>query len=227
MPARVATIGPHDMDRKGLLRQGDMTAIEISAQVGLFAIWLLTANIVMGLLLSVRYNPLRQWPRRRINYFTLHNWTGYIALSLAILHAVVLPFSATANWSWMQVLWPAGTSQATMNIVGAISLYLLAVVVITSYFRRRLGRSTWKAVHYAGYASAALFYLHGLLLDPKLQNRPVDWIDAEKASIEVCILLVIIGTILRVRWSLAKKGRAKVRANENWEEPVPTEWSEV
>ena len=201
-----------------------MTAIEISAQAGLFAIWLLTANIVMGLLLSVRYNPLTRWPHRRINYFTLHNWTGYIALAIAVLHAVVLPFSATANWSWMQVFWPDGTSQETMNIVGALSLYLLMIVVLTSYTRRSLGRKVWKSVHYAGYASAALFYLHGLMLDPKLQNRPVDFIDAEKVSIEACILLVAVGTTMRVRWSLQKRAAGKARELANWDEPTPTEW---
>lgn len=204
-----------------------MTAIEISAQVGLFAIWLLTANIIMGLLLSVRYNPLTRWPHRRINYFTLHNWTGYIALALAVMHAVVLPLSATAHWSWLQVFWPAGTSQASLNIVGAVSLYLLAIVVLTSYIRRRIGRKTWKAVHYAGYASAALFYLHGLLLDPNLQNRAVDWIDAEKISIEVCVVLVIVATAMRVRWAVRRSAQGKARALANWEEPVPTEWREA
>jgi predicted ferric reductase len=203
-----------------------VTVIELSAQAGLIAIWLLTANIVMGLLLSVRYNPLRSWPHRRINYFTLHNWTGYIALAIAVFHAAILPLSATANWSWMQVLWPDGTSQATMNIVGAISLYLLIIVVVTSYIRRSMGRKLWKAVHYAGYASAALFYLHGLFLDPKLQNRPVDWIDAEKVSIEACIALVVIGTVLRVRWSLRKLQEGRIREISNWQEPVPTEWTE-
>jgi predicted ferric reductase len=203
-----------------------VTVIELSAQAGLIAIWLLTANIVMGLLLSVRYNPLRSWPHRRINYFTLHNWTGYIALAIAVFHAAILPLSATANWSWMQVLWPDGTSQATMNIVGAISLYLLIIVVVTSYIRRSMGRKLWKTVHYAGYASAALFYLHGLFLDPKLQNRPVDWIDAEKVSIEACIVLVAIGTVLRVRWSLRKLQEGRIREISNWQEPVPTEWTE-
>ena len=36
-----------------------------------------TAQILMGLLLSVGYNPIRQWPRQRwIKLFTLHNWLG-------------------------------------------------------------------------------------------------------------------------------------------------------
>jgi DMSO/TMAO reductase YedYZ heme-binding membrane subunit len=203
-----------------------MTAIEISAQTGLFAVWLLTANILMGLLLSVRYNPVRQWPHKRVNYFTLHNWTGYVALALAVLHAAVLPFSATAEWSWLQVFWPAGTSQELMNLVGAVSLYLLAIVVITSYIRRTVGRKAWKAVHYAGYASAALFYLHGIMLDPKLQNRPVDWLDAEKLSIELCVVIVLVATVWRVRIALDRRARGRTPATlSNWDEPVPTEWA--
>jgi DMSO/TMAO reductase YedYZ heme-binding membrane subunit len=158
----------------------------------------------------------------------LHNWTGYIALALCVLHVVVLPFSSTARWSWMQTLWPAGTSQATMNIVGAFALWLLIIVVATSYARRALGRDIWKAVHYAGYASAVLFYIHGLFLDPKLQNRPVDWIDAEKVSIEVCLLLVLVATLMRVRWGMRRAASRKPKkADPHWEEPVPTEWSEA
>ena len=47
--------------------------VAISAQLGLFAVWLLTLNLLLGMLLSAQYNPLKRWPHRRINYFTLHN----------------------------------------------------------------------------------------------------------------------------------------------------------
>ena len=197
-----------------------MTAIGISAQVGLLAVWLLTANLLMGLLLSMRYNPLKRWPHRRVNYFTIHNWTGYIALALCVLHVIVLPLSNTAGWSWADALWPAGApQQPIMNVVGAISLYVLAAVVFTSYVRRSLGRRTWKAIHYAGYVSAILFFVHGVALDPKLLDRPINWIDAEKVSIEVCVLLVIAATIIRVRWSLQQAAAAKLL--KNWDAPEP------
>jgi hypothetical protein len=55
------------------------TAIDVSSVVGLVAIGALTGNILLGLLISSGYNPLRRWPRRRIKLFTLHNWTGYTA----------------------------------------------------------------------------------------------------------------------------------------------------
>ena len=50
----------------------------------LTALGLFTAQILMGLLLSVGYNPIRQWPRQRwIKLFTFHNWLGYIGLATA------------------------------------------------------------------------------------------------------------------------------------------------
>ena len=43
---------------------------------------LLTLNILLGLLLSTRYNPQKQWPNRKIKIFKIHNWTGYTALAV-------------------------------------------------------------------------------------------------------------------------------------------------
>jgi hypothetical protein len=50
------------------------TAIDISSVTGLVALGILTAQILLGLLLSIRYNPIRQWPRQRwLKLFTFHN----------------------------------------------------------------------------------------------------------------------------------------------------------
>ena len=49
------------------------------------------------------------------------------------------------------------------------------------------------------YAAAAVFYVHGVLADPLLQNRPVDFIDAEKVYIEGCLLLAAAATVWRFR----------------------------
>ncbi len=38
-----------------------MTAIELSSYAGLTAMTLLTFNILIGLLMSVKYNPVRRW----------------------------------------------------------------------------------------------------------------------------------------------------------------------
>ncbi len=204
-----------------------MTVVAVSAQLGLFAVWLLTLNLLLGLLLSMRYNPLKQWPHRRINYFTVHNWTGYIALALCVGHVAILPLSDTAGWVWRDVIWPSqAPQQPTFNVLGALGLYLLTVVVATSYLRRRMGRKSWKAIHYAAYASALLFYLHGIVLDPKLQDRPLNLIDPEKLSQVICVVLVVWVTWLRVRHALRRRAIGRAKDQKRWDAPDPNDWQD-
>jgi DMSO/TMAO reductase YedYZ heme-binding membrane subunit len=83
--------------------------------------------------------------------------------------------------------------------------------VLTSYFRRVFGRHRWKQLHYAAYAAAAVFYVHGVLADPLLKNRPPDFIDAEKVYVEGCALLAVASTTWRFRSRerrAAPRGRA-------------------
>ena len=98
-----------------------MTAIDLSSYAGLTAMVLLTINILLGLLISVRYSPVRSWPHRRIPVFDIHNWTAYIALALVGLHPTILLFSATAKFKWLDILWPLGSpGQRLYNCFGAL-----------------------------------------------------------------------------------------------------------
>lgn len=188
-----------------------MSAIELSSDVGLVAMGLLTLNLLLGLLLSVRYNPWTHWPHRRFNYFAVHNWTGYVALAVSALHPLILLFSSTAGFDLLDLLYPVySPKQPLENTLGAIGLYALAVVVASSYVRRRMNRTTWKRLHYVAYAAAAAFYVHGILTDPKLENRPIDYFDGEKVLVEVCLLLVAAATAWRVRYALRRR-RAGLR----------------
>jgi len=175
------------------------SAIDISSVVGLTALGLFTAQILMGLLLSVGYNPIRQWPRQRwIKLFTFHNWLGYIGLTTAFIHPLILLGSTTAGFRLFDILVPIWSpTQPFENTLGAIAFYLIAFVVLTSYFRRVFGRHRWKQLHYTSYGAAVIFFVHGTLADPLLQNRPVDFIDAEKAYVEGCALLVAAATAWR------------------------------
>jgi predicted ferric reductase len=63
-----------------------ITVLDLSAYVGLVAVGVVTLNLLLGM----RYSPHRSWPHRRFNYFRLHNWLGYIALSASLLHPSIL-----------------------------------------------------------------------------------------------------------------------------------------
>lgn len=182
------------------------TAIDVSSVVGLIAVGIFTSQILLGLLLSVGYNPIRKWPRRRVKLFTFHNWLGYTGLATALTHPLILLFSAKAGFRLFDIVVPIWSpTQPFENTLGAVALYLVTFVVATSYIRRAFTHHTWKKLHYVAYAAAAVFFLHGVLADPLLKNRPVDWIDAEKVYVEGCAAAVLIATGARIR---ARRSRA-------------------
>jgi DMSO/TMAO reductase YedYZ heme-binding membrane subunit len=180
-------------------------AIDLSSDVGLAALTLLTVNVLLGLLLSTKYNPVRRWPHRRINTVAVHNWTGYVALAVAGVHPVVILFSSTAGFGIMDLVYPVhAPRQPLINTLGAGALYCLAFVVVTSYFRFGLGRRRWKALHFTTYATALLVFAHALFTDPHLKDAPLDPFDGEKVYVETLALLVTVAIGLRVRWQLAQ-----------------------
>jgi predicted ferric reductase len=188
-----------------------MSAVDLSSYFGLAAMLLLTCNILLGLLISTRYSPVKRWPHRRINIFALHNWTGYVALSVAAIHPLILLFSRTAGIKLTTILWPVNSpSQPAFMLLGALAFYCLTIVVGTSYFRVQLGRRIWKAIHYTAYASAALFYIHGIRMDPELKSRPTDYLDGEKVLVEGCMLLVIAAIGWRIHYARNKQKGPRV-----------------
>ena len=183
-----------------------MTAVDLSSDAGLVAMVLLTVNILLGLILSARYNTVRNWPHRRLPIFDIHNWTAYIALGLIVLHPVLLLFSTTAGFHVVDVLFPIHSPKQTLyNNLGALAFYCVVFVVVTSYFRSRLGARLWKKLHYVSYAAAALLVVHGIMIDPELKNNPPDFLDGEKVLVEVCALLIAAATIWRVRYQAKKR----------------------
>jgi methionine sulfoxide reductase heme-binding subunit len=179
-----------------------VTAVDFSGTVALGAIGLLTVNLLLGLLLSVGYNPTRQWPRQRVKLFTFHNWTGYVAFAAVVIHAGALLLSRDPASRVYDVLVPVDSPvQPLSNTLGAIGFYLVAIVVLTSLKRMRsaLGRHWWKTIHYTTYAAGAVFFTHGVIADPRLEHRPIDFIDAEKLYVELCAAAVAAAIIWRFR----------------------------
>ncbi len=182
-----------------------MTALDLSADVGLVAVFLATANICLGLLIAVRYSPRRIWPHRRINIFALHNWTAYVLMASVLTHPIILLFSAKPRWRLLDLALPLWSPvQPIENTVGAVGLYLLVVVLLTSYFRLWLGRRQWKRFHYLVYAAGICTFIHGILADTELKGHAIDPLDGEKLFIELCLLVVMTAALWAWRYRLRK-----------------------
>lgn len=183
----------------------NITILDLSAYLGLTAVAAITLNILLGVLMAFRYSPVRNWPHHRFNYFRLHNWTGYLALAVTILHPIPLLLNKSPKFRVLDILYPIHSPQQPLeNTIGAMALYVVAIMVITSYFRIQLGRRTWKAFHFTVYLGAIALFYHSLFTDPDLKGAPIDWLDGGKVFVEICTFVILVTILLRARHSRQK-----------------------
>jgi methionine sulfoxide reductase heme-binding subunit len=182
-----------------------ITALDLSAYLGLTAVAAITVNMLLGVMMAFRYSPVRSWPHHRFNYFRLHNWTGYLAGVLVLLHPLTLLLNKSPKFRVRDLLYPVHSPQQPLeNTVGAIAFYIVALTVVTSYFRIQLGRRKWKAFHFTVYLGALALFWHSLFTDPALKGAPIDWFDGGKLFVELCALIIVASSVLRWRHSRKK-----------------------
>jgi sulfoxide reductase heme-binding subunit YedZ len=183
----------------------NITVLDLSAYLGLTAVAAITLNMLLGVMMAFRYSPVRNWPHRRFNYFRLHNWTGYLALVATILHPLALLLNKSPKFRALDLIYPVHSPQQPLeNTIGAIAFYIVAIMVVTSYFRIQLGRRVWKAFHFSVYLGAVALFWHSLFTDPDLKGAPIDWLDGGKLFVEACALIILITILLRWRHSRKK-----------------------
>jgi sulfoxide reductase heme-binding subunit YedZ len=127
---------------------------------GIVALILLTGVVVLGILTSNRAQ-IGRLPR----FVTvgLHRSISLLSVVFLAIHvgtAIVDPYAAV---SVVQVVLPLPTSGYSFWLgLGALSLDVIAAVVITSLLRQRLSQRVWKSVHWLSYASWPLAFAHSL-----------------------------------------------------------------
>jgi predicted ferric reductase len=177
-----------------------MTILDVCAYLGLAAVGTATVNMILGLLIALRYSPVRLWPHRRINIFRLHNWTAYLVLLLIVLHPAVLLLQRSTRFGLADVLLPIRSPvQPRLNTVGAASLYVLLIVILTSLFRLHMARPLWRKLHYLVFPAFVLMFIHSGFTDPSLSNGKVDLLDGGKVFVEICCAISLATWTIRFR----------------------------
>jgi methionine sulfoxide reductase heme-binding subunit len=189
--------------------------LDWSSTLGLIATAVLSFNLLLGILLSTAYRRSPLWKRmpafvKAISLDDLHNWTAYVALALALAHPLLLLADKTLRYRPVDLILPvAAPHQPVWMVMGSLALYAVIVVVITTQkaVKRRLGFRAWKNIHLISYGTALLFVIHGIVMDPELKDRPVDWLDGEKLLSEICGIVLAAATI--IRWRHYRRGMRK------------------
>jgi predicted ferric reductase len=188
--------------------------LDVCSYLGLGAVGAATVNLLLGMLMSLRFSPVARWPHRRINIFALHQWTAYLAIALTLTHPLVLLWVKQPRFGWFDLVWPIHSPlQPWINLAGAGALYLLVLVMVSSLLRARIGRPLWRNLHYLVFPAAVLLFVHSILTDPNLKDGHPDLLDGGKVFVEAATLLSLAA--VAVRWRMRGRGfrRGKLDAS--------------
>ena len=166
-----------------------METIEFSGILGLIALGCLTSNFLVGIFIWSKSQLKLPF---NLTFLGLHKLTGYSAAISMLLHIILIPLDPASGFTWGDLLFPLWTEhQPFANAFGALSLYMIAVVIISSYYKEKIKYDTWRTLHFTSYLAAVPLFIHSIVTDPKLKDRPIDWVDAEKVFVEFCALAVL------------------------------------
>jgi methionine sulfoxide reductase heme-binding subunit len=157
-----------------------------SRATGVVALVLLTAVVLLGILVN-RRGRLPGLPRFATT--SLHRSLSLLAVAFIAVHVVtaiadpyvtigiaaaVIPFSSPYKPLWLGL--------------GAISLDIIIALIVTSLARARIGRRTWRAVHWLAYACWPVALLHSIGSSTDLQTG---WL----LVLTICCTAVVLGAV--------------------------------
>lgn len=127
---------------------------------GVTTLLLLTGVVVLGILTS-RKTSLPTLPR--FATMSLHRSVSMLAMVFLTLHVVTAVLDPYAQVELLDTAVPfLGSWQALMLGLGTLSLDLLVAVMVSSLLMRHVSRRTWRTIHWLGYASWPLAFVHSL-----------------------------------------------------------------
>jgi methionine sulfoxide reductase heme-binding subunit len=151
---------------------------------------LLTAVMAFGIILSFRglEGLMRGW-----RVYDLHQILTLLLLGFVALHLLTLYLDPYEPFSLLKLIWPlAETYRPLGTALGVLTLYLLALVAISSWARRLLSVRLWYLLHLASYVAFVLGTIHGLLSGADTQTP---WMLGVYSGSSALVTLLALGRI--------------------------------
>ena len=140
----------------------------VSRATGLVTLVLLTAVAVLGILVT-RKGRLPGLPSFAVT--GLHRNLSLLAVAFTGLHVLTAVVDTYVSIPLISAVVPFTSGyERFATALGAISLDLMAAMIITSLLRRHLSAKFWRAVHWLAYVSWPVAFLHCLLASKDLRH---------------------------------------------------------
>ena len=141
----------------------------LSRSSGLVAALLLLVSLVLGMLMATR---LLRSVDRPAWLLAMHRWTSGLAVLATVGHVAALVADSYVEFGPKEILVPFASEWRPAGVaLGVFSMYLLAIVQITSLMMKKLPRKIWRAIHMASYGSAWLGVIHAGMVGTDTSNR--------------------------------------------------------
>ena len=127
---------------------------------GFLAYFAIAGSVVYGLLLSTKI--LDAIAHRPIT-FSLHKDLALVGLGLVFIHALLLLLDNSVSFNLTQIAVPGLSPYNPVAVAaGQISLYLLAIIVLSFYVRKVIKQKTWRLLHYLTFLAYIGATVHGI-----------------------------------------------------------------
>ena len=135
---------------------------------GFVAYGLLWLSVTLGLLMTGKL--ARHWPGvQQAN--AIHQSVSILALVYTLFHALILLGDRYIHFDLLGLFLPfAATYEPVWTGLGQLGFYLLAVITLSFYVRKRIGTKTWRALHYLSFILYLIATAHGLLAGTDTQS---------------------------------------------------------
>jgi sulfoxide reductase heme-binding subunit YedZ len=142
-----------------------------SRSTGIICLVLMTAVMVLGALVN-RQGRLPGLPKFAVT--GLHRNLSLLSVAFLAIHVITAVADPFVTIGIAAVFVPLASPYRALWIgLGAVSLDLMVALVATSLARARIGRRTWRAVHWLAYLSWPVALVHSVGSSSDLQSGPL------------------------------------------------------
>ena len=123
----------------------------------------LTATVGLGLLRSMARQIRVSGARTFWLLDELHQFLAILTAAFLALHLLTLMLDPYLPFSLANLLIPLGEPYSPFgSALGVLALYAMVVILASSWLRRFLSYSFWRALHYISFVAFVLVTAHGL-----------------------------------------------------------------
>ena len=126
---------------------------------GIIAYLLLWVSTMLGLAVTSKY---LDGMLERLFTYDFHEFISLLSVAFTLVHVLVLTLDRYLPYSVIQILVPFVSPYRPFWVgVGVIAFYVILLVTITFYLRNRIGRRTFRIIHYVSLLGYIGVTLHG------------------------------------------------------------------